>query len=84
MISMTSSRLRVEPLVVGRNVDCSHFPFATAVHRRKLTCDIVSQFPISPAALAVPADEMRTLAAVEIRMIAADASIGLIAMNVIR
>jgi len=73
----------VEPLIVGRNVDCSQFPFAQSLHRRTLTCDIVSQFPISPGAFALPADPTRPLASVEIRIIAADASIGLLGMNLI-
>ncbi len=73
----------VEPLIVGKNVDCSHLPFAQAVHRRALSCDPVTEFSINPAAFAIPADPSRTLAAVEIRIIAADASIGLLAANVI-
>lgn len=74
----------VEPLIVGHNVDCSHLPFAQAVHRRTLTYDTVSEFPISPAAFAIPADPSRTLAVVEIRIMAADASIGLLGVNMIK
>ena len=73
----------VEPLVLGGNVDCSHFPFATAVTRRTLTYDPVSQFPITVAAFAVAADAARILQDVELRVFAADAAIALIAMNTI-
>ena len=54
------------------------------MHRRILSHDIVSEFPICPAAFAVPADETRTLAFVQIRIIAADASVGLLGLNLIR
>ena len=36
------------------------------------------------AAFAIPADEARTLAFVQIRIIAADASVGLLGLNLIR
>jgi len=45
-----------EPLIGGRNVDCGHIPFARVVHRRTLTHDIVSELPVSPAALALATD----------------------------
>jgi hypothetical protein len=72
------------PLIYGENVDCSLLPFATGLTRRELSHDIVTEFPIAPGAFAVPADDTRVLESVEVRIIAADASAGILGMNLVR
>jgi len=71
------------PLVCGGNVDNPSLPFATQVERRVLTHDPVIDNPRHIAAFSVAANPKRVLREVEIRVFAADATLGLLAVNLV-
>ena len=74
---------RRTPLVFGGNVDSLCLPFATQVTRRELACDEVVHSPESVAAFSVAADPRRRLREIEIKVFAADATLGLLAVNLV-
>jgi hypothetical protein len=68
---------QAEPLVVGRNVDCMSIPFATQVAVYQL------DWLTHVSAFALAADESRSVNSIEVRLFAADASFGILALNLV-
>ena len=79
----TGGKAQRVPLIVGGNVDCSRLPFATQVERRALRCDPSVESPTSVAAFTVPADARRVLREMEVHVFAADATLALLAVNLV-
>jgi hypothetical protein len=66
-----------EPLVYGRNIDCFSKPFATETDNYEI--DPVSYL----STLVVKADSSRNLASIKLHLYAADASIGVLGINLV-
>jgi hypothetical protein len=66
-----------EPLVVGRNIDCFSWPFATETDDYEI--DSLSHL----TAFVVGSDSLRILESIKLSLFAADASLGILGVNLV-